>query len=205
MTNILITGVSRTGKSTLAKSLYKLLNDTTHNYSLMPFDPFIDAWKSKMMENDHSLEKWKELEFSHTCREMIAYTINKLSKKQYENEFFIFESAHAIYDPKHFGKLLEDYQIKDLIVIHLLHDPSYSPEKLLQLVRINDNESDWTFYKDTEELMYKFDCGLHENSAAYQYFLDFNQPYYVTSENRMAVFHKILNEIRLAIHSTQNQ
>lgn len=196
MYNILITGVSRTGKSTLAKKMYEALHDSKSNYSLVPFDPFIDSWKDKQIIGDQSFGKWKELEFSDTCREMIAYSIRKLSKKQYENQNFIFESAHASYDPEHFNQLIEKYQLKNLKIIYLMHDTEYTTEKLIQQVRDNDCEADWTFHKDKRELLYKFTCALQANSAALRYFKESNQMYYVTSYNRSHVFDEILKTVK---------
>lgn len=190
----MITGVSRVGKSTLAKAMYRVLNDSNLNYSLVPFDPFIDAWKDKQSGGDRSFEKWKELEFSDTCREMIAYTIKKLSKKQYEKQNFIFESAHAIYDPRHFDQIIKEYQLNKLMMINLLHDTEYTTQELIQQVRINDNEADWTFHKSSDELQYKFDCALQANKDALHYFEKNNRMYHVTSYNREQVFESILND-----------
>lgn len=189
--NILITGVSRTGKSTLSKKLVEVLG--ANGYSLIPLDPFIDAWKNYENSKNEGdiLERWRELEFSDQCRDMIAYAINKLSQPQYSRQKFIFESAHAGYDLKHFESLLKKYKISNLCIVQLVHDTKLTPENLLEKIRSNDSNKDWTFSKSNEELLYKLNCALQANKRAKEYCFKNGREFYVTTNDREDTFESI--------------
>ncbi|WP_348922164.1 hypothetical protein [Enterococcus rotai] len=193
--NFLITGVSRTGKSTLSKTLYEVLRSS--NYSLVPLDPFIDAWKKHEIPKleGNALERWRELEFSNQCREMIAYAINKLSQPQSSGQKFIFESAHASYDLNHFENLLKKHKISNLCIIQLVHDTKLTPEGLLHKIRSNDSSKDWTFSKPSDELLYKLDCALEANKRVKEYCFKEGREFYVTTDDREDVFDSVKDDL----------
>ncbi|MTD40271.1 hypothetical protein GIX45_16945 [Erwinia sp. CPCC 100877] len=140
------------------------------------------------------LERWRALEFSGDCREMIAFTINKLLQRQYDNQQFIFESAHASYDIQHFESLVEKYHMSDLSIIHLVHD-DYSVDQLLGKIRDNDDVADWTYHKSNDELRYKLNFALRANKNFRDYLILNDKQFFATSIQREATFNRICNSV----------
>lgn len=148
--NIIITGVSRAGKSTLADILFKKL--ASHNYSLINLDKPIDKWKecsNPKVSTDPNV--WKALEFSSEAQDLAIRIINEKSQNKDKN--YIFECAHPAYNLDRFLDRLPNPE--NFTIVCLSHGKNTTLKSLLQTVNSNDTPDDWSYFEKSNILEFK--------------------------------------------------
>ena len=143
MKNIIIGGTVRAGKTTLANLIRSKLG-----YSKVESDTIVNAFDKTMPElgithRDATLtrEKYEPFLFevlNGFCRDL-----------KYGNNVTVFPGSQFL--PENLSR----YEKLDRYIVVFLGINAKSPEELLEVIRKNDTENDWT-YKKTDEWMLKF-------------------------------------------------
>lgn len=177
--NIIITGVSRTGKSTLSRLLAEQL--AAKDYVLIPLDPYIDECK---MKKDNSVSTnprvWKDLEFSTQAQDLAIKLIKDKSSNQKKN--IIFECAHPSYDIERFVRKLSNND--DFIILCLSHGKDITGEMIFDSVKLNDTPNDWSFHEPDANLRFKLSQAAIIDRVLEGKCRAVNVPYVVTSHHK---------------------
>ncbi len=139
MKNILIIGVSRSGKTTLAKKLKK---DSNYNY--IPLDYFTSSLKRNFPSTNIKSNVVIDRESSKNLALFLSRVIEIID---YTNEKYIIDSAHLY---------LEDiikYIDTNKWDIYCLGYPNITKEEKFREIRKYDSNKDWTYKKSDEELL----------------------------------------------------
>lgn len=138
MKDIFIFGCARTGKTTLAKELYKELG-----YSIIPIDAFVDAFEKGLpsvgIGHSNTEVKFENLPV------FVAKFYEKI-KKDYPNVNFVIEGWHVF--PKEIFKYLD---IKNFVTI-CLGFPNQDIEKKIQDLRKYSYDGDYCQRMSDERL-----------------------------------------------------
>lgn len=140
MKNILILGPGRAGKSTLSR----MLKEKLPKYNLIHTDAIRNAIQFNLP--------------SEYVKDFLNYKENKFFQKV----LLTFLSEQSEQDKNSYGVILEGAQIlpetlyhydniENTIVVYIGYG-DLSKEELFKLVRNNDTEKDWSFYKTDNEL-----------------------------------------------------
>ncbi|MCH5167647.1 MAG: hypothetical protein J1F35_07155 [Erysipelotrichales bacterium] len=183
MKNILILGPGRAGKSTLSR----MLKEKIPNYNLIHTDAIRNA-----------------IQFNLPC-EYVEEFLNYKENNFFQKVLLNFLSEQSEQDKNSYGVILEGAQIlpetlsnysdiDNTIVIYIGHG-KLSKKELFELVRKNDTEKDWSFYKTDVELeeyineFYEKHLYLKQECEKY----GFN--YIDTSNNRSEILNELVENI----------
>lgn len=182
MKDILILGMPRTGKTTLATKLRKELT----NYDLISCDcirnMLSNCFPQLGIGPDKSAKKNEEV--LPNC----IYKLLKYNKKRVDTELgFIIEGAQIL--PDAVNKLF-----KDNIVIFLGYGQK-TPEELLKNIRKYDNEQQYTFKRSDNRILKELQHNVITDKAIQEKCKLYGYPYIDTTENREAKLNAIINNI----------
>lgn len=141
MKNIFVSGVARSGKSTLAK-----LMKEKGNYNHIPLDYFASSLKHNFPEAKINSNVIIDPESSKRLALLLSRVIEIIDCQE---EKFIIDSAHIL--PEDIAKYID----KDKWEIYYLGYPNIEAREKLEMIRKYDTEADWTFNKSDEELVDK--------------------------------------------------
>ena len=135
MKNILVIGVSRSGKSRFSKKF--------NNHNHIPIDYFTSSLKHNFKETNIKSDVIIDKESSKNLSLLLSRVIEIIDSK---DELFILDSAHL------YPKDIIKYINKDKWDVYCLAYPNITVEEKLKEIRKYDDESDWTYNKSDEEL-----------------------------------------------------
>ena len=139
MKNILIIGVSRSGKTRLAKKLKK-----ENNYNYIPLDYFTSSLKRNFPSTNIKSNVVIDKESSKNLALLLSRVIEIID---FQEEKYIIDSAHLY--PEDIIKYID----LDKWDIYCLGYPNISKEEKLEQIRKYDKENHWTNKKSDTELL----------------------------------------------------
>lgn len=139
MKNIFIAGVAKSGKSTIA-------NRINHNniYNHIPLDYFASSLKHNFPETKITSSVVIDRNSSKRLSLLLSRVIEIIDNT---DELFIIDSAHIL--PKDIIKYLN----KDKWDVYYVGYPSITKEEKIKIIRKFEEDTDWTFKRDDEELL----------------------------------------------------
>lgn len=180
--DILILGMPRTGKTTLATKLRKELT----NYDLISCDcirnMLSNCFPQLGVGPDKSAKKNEEV--LPNC----IYKLLKYNKKRVDTELgFIIEGAQILPDAA-------NSLFKDSIVIFLGYGKK-TPEELLKNIRKYDNEQQYTFKRSDDRILKELQHNVITDKVIQEKCKLYGYPYIDTTENRKAKLNAIIDNI----------
>lgn len=187
MKNILIAGVPRAGKTTLAK----MLADELENYNLITLDAVRNGFGDVFPELDINDRDGKNntIEFPKFVSRMI-YWNEKILKSHYN---YIIEGCQILPD-------IAENLFPDSIIIYLGLG-NKGPEEILQNIRKNDTPDEYSYHRSDERMLnsinrnIKLDKYIREKCELYKI------KYIDTFDNRENKLKNITDEIKNSIYS----
>lgn len=186
--NILIVGVGRSGKTSLAKKITK-----EKGYSLISIDDLVSG-----------LEAYPELEIHHdgdasiTAKNLAPFLIKFLTELSEGNTFYdgiysVIEGTHI--DFEQIMPFLRSEKYRDKYKIIGLTYNHISANQLYENMKKYDTEDDWTYWCDDEELLGNARYFIERNIYFNEKFNFYNIESYDTSFGRENVFDTIVNNL----------
>lgn len=188
MANIFILGISRTGKSTLAK---KIEREFPH-YKTIPLDNIINAYKKTF--NDNKIGYSKDYLPKNKLSLFINNIINEFSKHQ--NISFIIEGDSIL--PEDFHKYFENKKNMCFFLIN-----KKTPEQKIKDCRQYDSKKDWSARKTDQELLKQFKEDEKIQEKIIEQAQKYNYQIVDVSKNRAEQLEKIYKEIKEKIKNLQ--
>ena len=137
MKDILICGIPRSGKTTLAKMLCQKFN-----YNFYSVDTLVSTFQKVYPQLDISHKDG--LKTSELFAPFLHEYLSRLQK--FRTTRFVVEGYHM------FPKDLSSFVLKDNFEIVYLGYPSLSPQQIVESIRKYDTDADWTKKKSDVEL-----------------------------------------------------
>lgn len=165
---IIIAGVSRSGKSTVAKRLVSLTN-----FNLIPFDSIITTLENLYPEigirhfDDNAT-------FSPKLAEFTAVFISHLQYEELDGIIDIYQLFPADY---------VTHIVDSGAQIIYLGYPDLSAEEKLKYIRKYQRKIDWTTDMKDEEMLAIISKFIHESKIMQEQCRDHNIPFFDTAEN----------------------
>lgn len=186
--NILIIGAARSGKTSLAKRLVK-----EKGYNLISIDNIVSGF-----------EAYPKLNIKHdsndniTSSNLAPFLINYLTELSegsafYDGVKYVIEGTHIDFD-KLMPFLQSDKYKEKYEIIGLVYN-NISEDEMFNAIRKKDNEDEWTYWIDDNELIGDVRYFIERNKYFNEMFKKYNIKTYDTSFNREEVFNKIVKEI----------
>lgn len=183
--NILIIGAPRSGKTTLAKKFVK-----EKGYSLISIDNIVGG-----------LEAYPELNISHDGEDnntasRLAPFLEKLlielseGSAFYDGIKFVIEGTHIDFEQL-MPFLQNDKYREKYEIIGLTYD-FITEQELYDNIKKYDNEDDWTFWCEDEELRGNVRYFIERNKFFNKKFREYNIITYDTSSNREEVLNGVI-------------
>lgn len=183
MKNIIIGGTVRSGKTTLANLLKerfcysKVESDTIVN----AFDKVYPEFGITHKKPELAREKYEPFLFevlNGFCRDL-----------KYCDNVTVFPGSQ--YLPENLSR----YQKLDRFIVVFLGINANSAKELLEIIRQNDTENDWTYKKDDEWMLSFCENVIRESDKLKQECEKFGFYYFNTFYDRGAVLNQICNQI----------
>lgn len=190
--NIIITGVSRAGKSTLSMLIANKLN-----YSLLSIDDMVsglEAYPELKIHHDGNMEEVSK-NLAPFLKKFLKETCD--NKPYYEGIRYVVEGTYI--DFEEIIPFLNEGVCKDRFEIIGLVLDDISEEQLFKLIKNNDTDDDWTYWCDDEELKGNVRYFIERN----KYFKDKFKKYGIRTFNTAFEREKVLNEIVESINKNQ--
>jgi len=181
--NIIILGTGRTGKSTLAKKISKLLS-----YNLLQLDLYISAFE-KAFPSLGIKHGFNDTPVAKKIAPFIFSLLEELEEEKSSETYYVIEGAHIDLE-----LLLESFPKEQFLLIGL-HHGNLSEENLFTQIRNHDTKKDWTYYLDDDELKIFCKKVIEQNNLNTSMFNKYGIINYDTSNDREAVFERIINEL----------
>ena len=139
MKNVFISGIARSGKSTLSKRLRE-----AGDYNYIPLDYFTSSLKRNFKEIGITSSVVIDADSSKKLALLLSRVVEIIDTT---NENYLIDSAHIL--PEDIVKYLN----RDKWDIYYCGYPSITAQKKLENIRKYDTENDWTFNKSDDELL----------------------------------------------------
>lgn len=203
MKNIIIAGVGRNGKTTLAKKINEELN-----YFVINLDKLMTAFGRAYPQLDIRIA-WNYEKATANIAPFLGHYLGMLSSSHgYADDLnlrthdvkgnrFVLEGGH--YDFEIISSILKTYGIEELkdsfILIGLVQNNKTADEFFSDL-RKYDTEDEWTYRFDDEELRDFSETLVKWNREFTDYLMNYGFTLYDTSGEREQVFDKIIEDIK---------
>lgn len=192
--NIIISGVPRAGKTTLSRLLMQ------HGWTHISMDAIIAGFEQCFPET--GVSTYQGLSSMETLR-LISGKIAPFIRAMIESEYSGYEGERAVFDV--YQLLPEDY-CKHLAstncVVYWIGSSDCSTAERLEILKTNDTDKDYTFYKTETELREGCEYIVEQSHLLKQQCELFGLPYCHTSFNRELVLNTILSDILKATQFT---
>ena len=202
MKNIIITGPSRSGKSTLAR----LLNEK-YGYYAISTDKLVAVFGNAYPELDIRLN-WNRDKTTENIAPFLAHYLGMFSSSDGKGQLsyshgevpgnkFVLEGAY--YDFDKISEILRSYGIEDMsecFYLIGLVQRKRSAEDFYSDFRKYDTEKDWTYSLSDDELKAVAEDAVEFNAEMYDKLTKHGFTIYDTSEDRERIFEEILGGIR---------
>ncbi|MBE6160178.1 MAG: ATP-binding protein [Lactobacillales bacterium] len=184
--NIIVTGVSRAGKTTLAT---KIANEL--NYNLISIDDMISALEAYPNLNIHHDGDMEEVSknFVPFLKIFLKETVD--NKPYYEGQRYVIEGTYI--DFEEIIPFLNDGICKDRYEIIGLVLDNENEEELFDIIKNNDTEDEWTYWCDDEELKGNVRYFIERNKYFKEKFNKYNIKTINSSINREEEFNKFIS------------
>ena len=183
MKNIIIIGIPRSGKSTLAK----LIKDKYPKYNQISFEAvrnaFIKTQPELEMDNRNSISR-KEL-LPQFIMSLVEWNSKLLDSP------ILIEGSFTTID------VLDNIIDKDNNIIICLGLGCRNIEDILSGIRNNDSSKDYTSNWSDEKIRNHFYDSEEVDKVNYNYCINHNIKYYDTYNNRNEIFESIINNIQV--------
>ena len=178
MKNIILTGTSRAGKTSLAIELSRKLG-----YNVISIDSLVYAFG----------EVYPELNITHSNRD--GSSVKNLSKFlwAYIKNLVYFQNANYVFEGVYFDMNDIIKLNKNFVVILLIH--GLNAQEIFENIKNNDSEKDWTKKKSNQEL-FEYCKNLENMDKFYESHHSNNILIYKTGKDRKQVFQKIIKQIK---------
>ena len=183
MKNIIIGGVVRGGKTTLANLIVK-----NNNYSKVESDTIVNAFDKVFpdFEITHKNPNLTRLKYEPFLHEILNGFYKDL---KYCNNVTVFPGSQFL--PEN----LINYPHLDHFIVIFLGIEGISPQELVKKIRENDTENDWTYKKSDEWLLHFCEKIIKESEKIKQDCQKYGFLYFNTFQNRDKTLNEILNTI----------
>ncbi|MGZ9584015.1 hypothetical protein [Paenibacillus marinisediminis] len=187
--NIIITGIPRAGKSTVAFEICKRLN-----YNLVQLDSIVEAIKRAYSDFEVIKKPDGIMEVSKATPFLIEY-LKELNddppRKKGIN--YVIEGSYIDLNEfyKHFAK--DDFIVIGICYIHR------TAEDIYRIMKKYDTIIDWSYYLDEDELLRYSEALVIRNKLYVESFQKHNIKYYDVSHDRNEVLKKIENDIIMEV------
>ena len=204
MKNIIIAGVGRNGKTTLARKITEELN-----YFVINLDKLMTAFGKAYPQLDIRIA-WDYEKATSNIAPFLGHYLGMLSSDHgladdlnlrvhaVKGNRFVLEGGH--YDFEKISSIIKMYGIEELkdsfILIGLVQNNKTVDEYFSDL-RKYDTEDDWTYGFDDDELREFSKISVLWNREMTDYLLRYGFTIYDTSSERERVFNKIIEDIKL--------
>ncbi|MHC1716722.1 MAG: hypothetical protein AB9915_02465 [Candidatus Dojkabacteria bacterium] len=187
--NILIIGPSRSGKTTLSRKLNKELG-----YSIINLDDIILSFE-EAFPNLGIRHDYNDTKISTKFAPFLTKYLNELSGgiNFYNGYHYVVEGVYI-----DFEKVLSNIDYDKYLVIGLTYNHITS-KKLFENIKNNDTKDDWTYHCGDEELKGNVDYFIENNKYFNDKFKEYNIKTYDVSDNREAIFEKIIKDIQKSL------
>ncbi|MDR1691835.1 MAG: GNAT family N-acetyltransferase [Oscillospiraceae bacterium] len=184
--NIILSGVPRAGKTTLCRMLMR------YGYTHISMDAIIAGFEQHYP--DLGINTYQDLSSLNTMR-VISKKIAPFIRAMIESEYSGYEGERAAFDV--YQLLPEDYatHLASLnCTAHWLGSSDCTPGERYDVLKANDTELHYTFYKSEAEL--REGCGyiVEQSRLLKQQCVTYGLPYSDTTYNREIVFNSILSD-----------
>lgn len=188
MKNILIFGISRTGKTTLSnliKSKYKsynLIHSDSIKWAIIRADNKQDYYNT-------NIDKQKNFEYSENFQKILLEFFNSCIRNDKSNYGYILESGQL--EPK----LIDKYIDRRKTIIICLGLGITSREEIVKMCRNHDSSTDWTYSINDDDLEYNAQNWIERDIYLKSQCEKFNINYVITSQNREKIFKDIISNL----------
>lgn len=138
MKNIFISGVARSGKSTLSKKIRE-----NKNYNYVPLDYFTSSLKRNFKEIGITSNVVIDKDSSKKLALLLSIVVEIMDTT---DERFLIDSAHILPED------IINYLDRDKWDIYYVGYPNITAEEKFDIIRKYDTEHDWTFKRTDKEL-----------------------------------------------------
>ena len=206
MKNIIIAGVGRNGKTTLARKINEELN-----YFVINLDKLMTAFGKAYPQLDIRIA-WDYEKATANIAPFLGHYLGMLSSDYgYADDLnlrthavkgnrFVLEGGH--FDFEKISSILKTYGIEELkdsfILIGLVQNKKM-PDEYYNDLRKYDTEDEWTYSFDDDELRKFSEMSVAWNREMTDYLLKYGFAIYDTSAEREQVFSKIIEDIKLKL------
>lgn len=165
MKNIIIAGVSRAGKSTLAKSIAK-----KYNYTYIPFDSIIST-----LEELYPCTGIKHMDENKGISPSIAKLLNTfINHLSYEDINYVIDIYQLF--PEDMSKVTDS---DNHLVVYLGY-AELNPAQKLQYIRTHARDKDWTKSTSDDEMLSILEKFISDDKIMKQECSAVNYPYFDT-------------------------
>ncbi len=206
MKNIIIAGVGRNGKTTLAKKINEELN-----YFVISLDKLMTAFGKAYPQLDIRIAWNYEKATANIAPFLGHYLGMLLSDHGYADNLnlhthaikgnkFVLEGGH--YDFEIISSILKIYgieELKDSFILIGLVQNNKTADEFFNDLRKYDTEDEWTYSFNDEELRDFSEMLLRWNHKFADYLLHHGFTLYDTSVERERVFDRIIDDIKLKL------
>lgn len=186
--NIIVTGVSRAGKTTLSMLIAKELN-----YSLLSIDDMVsgfEAYPELKIHHDGDMEEVSK-NLAPFLKRFLKETCD--NKPYYEGMRFVIEGTYI--DFESIIPFLNEGLCKDRFeIIGLIFD-DISEEELFNTIKNKDTEDDWTYWCDDEELKGNVRYFIERNNYFKEKFQKYGIKTIISSKDREIVFSEFIESL----------
>ena len=186
--NIIITGVARSGKTTLSTLISKKLN-----YNLLSIDDIVSGLEAypelKIHHNGNMEEVSKNI--APFIKRYLKETCN--NKAYYQGMRYVIEGTYINFEE--IIPFLNEGKCKDRFEIIGLVFEDISEEELYTLIKNNDTDDDWTYWCNDEELKGNIRYFIERNNYFKEKFQKYGIKTFTTLFNRENTFNEILHDL----------
>jgi len=192
--NIIITGPSRSGKSTLARKINK-----EFGHSIIRLDGFAWAFNFDFPQVGCSYKNSVAENASIITKFLLRY-VEVWASPEHE-AYYVAEGVYIDYN-QFFDKFKslknpQSFEAPDDLFLIGLHYNGSSADDLYMNMRKYDVEGDWTFNRSEEKLRKHAEQCVEENTYHYEQFVKHGFTTYDVSSEREAVFAQIMKDISI--------
>ena len=204
--NIIIAGVGRNGKTSLARKI----NEELH-YFVINLDKLMTAFGKSYPQLDIRIA-WDYKKATANIAPFLGHYLGMLSSCHgYADDLnlrthavkgnkFVLEGGH--FDFEKISSILKTYgmeELKDNFILIGLVQNKKTPEEYFNDLRKYDTEDEWTYSFDDDELKKFSEMSVAWNREMTDYLLKYGFAIYDTSTERERIFEQILKDIKVKL------
>ena len=203
MKSIIIVGVGRNGKTTLAKKI-----NEEFNYFVINLDKLMTVFDRAYPQLDVRIA-WDYYKATENVTPFLGHFFGifssskgfagdlNLAKHAVPGSRFVFEGGHFDFDK--IAEIMETYgigKLKDNFTLIGLVQQNKTEDDFFRDIRKYDTEDEWTYGLDDEELLGLCGYLVEDNQFMYEKFVKHGFNIYDTGSDRERVFDKIISDIK---------